>query len=82
MAPLNPEHLFEQAEALVVPPEAGPPRQVDIRRSISAAYYGVSHAIAAAAADEFVGKTKRSLVNTVSYIARSSIGGCANCATI
>ena len=60
MAILNPEHLFEQAEALVVPPEAGPPRQVNVRRSISAAYYGLFHTVAAAAADEFVGKTKRS----------------------
>jgi hypothetical protein len=60
VAILNPDHLFDQAEALVMPPEAGPPRQVDVRRSISAAYYGVFHGIAAAAADEFVGRTKRS----------------------
>lgn len=60
MATLNPDHLFEQAENLIVPPAAGPPRQVDVRRAISAAYYGVFHFVAAAAADEFVGKTKRS----------------------
>jgi hypothetical protein len=39
LAILNPEHLFEQAEKLVIPPPAGPPRQVDIRRAVSAAYY-------------------------------------------
>lgn len=60
MAILNPEHLFEQAENLAAAPEAGPPRQVDVRRAISAAYYGVFHATATAAADQFVGVTKRS----------------------
>jgi len=60
LAILNPEHLFEQATRLVEPPPAGPPRQVDIRRAISSAYYGVFHATLAAAADEFVGVTQRS----------------------
>ena len=58
MAVLNPDHLFEQAEELIAPPPAGPPRQVDLRRAISAAYYGVFHYIITAAADEFVGVTK------------------------
>ncbi len=60
MAILNPEHLFEQADKLSSPPSAGRPRQVDIRRAISAAYYGVFHAAITAAADQFVGVTKRS----------------------
>jgi hypothetical protein len=60
LAILNPEHLFEQAEGLIVPPSAGPPRQVNIRRAISAAYYGLFHATLAAAADQFVGASKRS----------------------
>jgi hypothetical protein len=55
----NPDHSFEQAEKLVAPPSAGPPRQVDLRRAISAAYYGVFHFCLAAAADEFVGATQR-----------------------
>jgi hypothetical protein len=59
LAILNPEHLFEQADRLIAPPPAGPPRQVDLRRAISSAYYGVFHAALTAAADEFVGKTKR-----------------------
>jgi len=58
MATLNPEHLFEQAEKLIIPPLAGPPRQVDVRRAMSSAYYAVFHALLTAAADEFVGKTK------------------------
>jgi ATP phosphoribosyltransferase regulatory subunit HisZ len=58
MATPNPEHLFEQAEKLIVPPPSGPPRQVDVRRAISSAYYAVFHALLTAAADEFVGKTK------------------------
>jgi len=60
----NPEHLLEQAERLVEPPAAGPPRQADVRRAISAAYYAVFHAFLTAAADEVVGKTKR---NTREY---------------
>lgn len=60
MAILSSEHLFEQATKLIVPPPAGPPRQVDVRRAISAAYYGVFHAIVTAAADQFIGVTKRS----------------------
>jgi uncharacterized protein (UPF0332 family) len=63
LAILDPEHLFEQAFHLLKPPPAGPPRQVDVRRAISSAYYGVFHATVTAAADEFVGKTKRSTSN-------------------
>ncbi|HZB37805.1 MAG TPA: hypothetical protein VE443_07375 [Beijerinckiaceae bacterium] len=60
MAILNPEHLLEQAERLIARPRAGPPRQVDIRRAISSAYYAVLHATLTAAADEFVGVSLRS----------------------
>ena len=59
MAILNPEHLLDQALRLVVPPPNGPPRQVDINRAISAAYYSVFHGVLIAAADEFIGLTKR-----------------------
>lgn len=55
MTTLNPNHLFEQAARLIAPPPAGPPRQVDIRRAISAAYYGLFHFTLTALADEFVG---------------------------
>ena len=55
MAILNPDHLFEQAERLIVPFPAGAPRQVDLRRAISSAYYGLFHATLIAAADHFVG---------------------------
>ena len=60
MAIPNPEHLFEQADRLITPPAGGAPRQVDLRRAISGAYYGVFHAALAAAADQVVGVTKRS----------------------
>jgi hypothetical protein len=64
MAVLNPEHLLEQAERLVLPPPAGPPRQVDVRRAISASYYAVFHHLLRAAGDMYVGTTKR---NTREY---------------
>jgi len=62
VAILNPEHLFEQADKLKVPPPHGPPRQVDLRRAISSAYYGVFHAVLAAAANKFIGSTKQSSI--------------------
>src|SRR6516225_6669624 len=58
VAILNPDHLFEQAEELISP-RAGRPRQVDVRRAISAAYYAIFHAIITAATDQFVGVTNR-----------------------
>lgn len=64
MAVLNSDHLLEQAERLVQPPAAGPPRQVDVRRAISAAYYAVFHHLLTAVGDAYVGRTKR---NTSEY---------------
>jgi uncharacterized protein (UPF0332 family) len=60
LAILSPEHLIDQAERLIAPTPPGRPRQVDLRRAISTAYYAVFHAILAAAADLFVGTSKRS----------------------
>lgn len=60
MAPLNPDHLLEQAEHLIERrPDGGEPREVELRRAVSAAYYGVFHYILAAATDEFVGPQDR-----------------------
>lgn len=58
MTILNPDHLFEQAEKLIAP-QAGRPRQADVRRAISAAYYAIFHAVITAAADQFIGVTNR-----------------------
>lgn len=62
MTKINPDHLLEQAQRLIALPSARAPRQVDLRRAISAAYYAVFHAVLGAAADEFVGKTKQSTI--------------------
>ncbi len=56
---LNANHLFDQGEKLVVTPAGGVPRQVDLRRAISAAYYGLFHFCLTAVADEFVGVSQR-----------------------
>ncbi len=57
---MNPDHLLEQAEHLIEPRAAGgEPRDVDLRRAISAAYYAVFHHLLAAAADAFVGTSDR-----------------------
>ena len=70
MAILNPDHLFEQADKLIAPPLHGPPRQVDLRRAISSAYYGVFHGVLAAVANRFIGSTKQS-TNLYSLVYRS-----------
>jgi len=58
VATLNHKHLFEQAERLAAP-AADAPKQVDIRRAISSAYYGLFHFVLTAAADQYIGVTKR-----------------------
>src|SRR5947207_6601479 len=55
----NPEHLLQQAEKLIGAPTLGQPRQVDIRRAISAAYYALFHAASIEAADNLVGARNR-----------------------
>lgn len=54
----SPDQLLAQAERLASR-EAGAPRQVDLRRAISAAYYAMFHAILRTAADEVVGTSQR-----------------------
>lgn len=44
------------------PSGPGAPRQADLRRAISGAYYGVFHGVLAAAADRFIGRTRRASV--------------------
>ena len=63
MSVLNPDHLIEQSVRLIASSSAGPPRQVDLRRAVSSAYYAVFHFILTAAADEFVGASKRTSKN-------------------
>jgi hypothetical protein len=58
VAILDPEHLFEQAD-LLINSRPGRPRQVDIRRAMSAAYYGLFHAVMTAAADQVIGAAHR-----------------------
>ena len=59
MATPEPTHFLEQAGRLINAAAAGAPRQVDLRRAISAAYYGIFHAVLTAAADLIVGASKR-----------------------
>ncbi len=57
---LDPEELFQQAHVLVGPGQPPEPCQANLRRAISAAYYGLFHTIAKAAADLVVGENDRS----------------------
>jgi hypothetical protein len=59
VAILNPARLFDQADGLAGS-GIGRPRQVDIRRAISASYYGLFHAVVTAAADLMIGQNNRS----------------------
>jgi uncharacterized protein (UPF0332 family) len=57
LPPPDPERLFGQADALAEATEAN---QTDLRRAISAAYYGLFHFILTAASDMVVGSDRRS----------------------
>lgn len=59
MAVLSPDHLLDQADRLITLPAGGAPRQADLRRAISSAYYGLFHAVVTEAADDFVGISHR-----------------------
>ncbi|WP_374525466.1 hypothetical protein [Sphingopyxis sp.] len=48
---------LDHAFALAQPPARGAPKQVDLRRSVSAAYYALFHRILALTADDLVGAT-------------------------
>ncbi|MBC7586543.1 MULTISPECIES: hypothetical protein [unclassified Tardiphaga] len=56
MAIINPWQLFDQADRLIA--EAGG-QQVDLRRAVSAAYYGLFHSATIAASDFIVSKSRR-----------------------
>ena len=55
MPPPDPEHLLLQADSL-----AAQPHHEDLRRAISAAYYGLFHFVLTAAADMVFGADRRS----------------------
>jgi hypothetical protein len=57
LPPPDPEHLFEQADALAA---SAVDRQTDLRRAVSAAYYGLFHFTLTAAADMVAGSDTRS----------------------
>lgn len=57
---MNWRHLFDAARNLAgiangVPAGSGRPRQVDLRRAVSTAYYGMFHALCGSNADTLVG---------------------------
>ena len=64
MAALNPDHLLDQADRLTQRRGRAAPRQADLRRAVSSAYYGLFHAIVGRATDDFFGAALR---NTKQY---------------
>lgn len=75
----RPKHFFQQAGRLIQPAGKGAPRQVDLRRAVSACYYGVFHFILGEMANEFVGKTMQRTplymlaYRSISHIALASL---------
>lgn len=55
MATRTTEHLLQQAAGLLALYPGRKPRQTELRRAISAAYYGVFHFVLEQAADTYVG---------------------------
>lgn len=60
MLNIEPDHLLEQAEFLVSATASWNPRDVDLRRAVSNAYYALFHTLLMLVADEFVGSRNRS----------------------
>ena len=56
---MRPLDLIATAKRLVGKGRKGPPRQSDLRRAQSTAYYAMFHALCRNCADSFIGKTKR-----------------------
>ena len=54
-----PEHFLDQAKKLIQPQGRGAPRQVDMRRVISACYYAVFHFVVREVADQYIGRAQR-----------------------
>lgn len=59
MTIVNPDHLLELARLLLNATPGRKPRQANLRRAVSTAYYAVFHCLLIAAADELVGKSQR-----------------------
>ena len=60
---MNPSHLIEIARGLasgIIGDGQGRPRQADLRRALSAAYYAMFHTLARCCADTLVGATPAS----------------------
>ena len=57
---ISSDGLLFHAEELLDPGRGGTPSEIDLRRAISAAYYGLFHYLLTEAADTLVGKAKRS----------------------
>lgn len=55
---MNSLHMLEAARDLAL--KKGPPRQADLRRAVSTAYYALFHAICRLNADHLIGRGKRS----------------------
>ena len=66
---MDPHELIRHANRLIRPTR-GAPKQIDLRRAISAAYYALFHCLLRAAADDLVGataKARRSSSYTLIY---------------
>lgn len=54
---INHDHLLAQARRLAKPPSAGRPKQADLRRAVSTAYYAMFHFALRDGADHLVGSS-------------------------
>ena len=57
---MNPHDLLRAAYQLALEPSAGRPRQANLRRALSTAYYALFHALANCCADMLAGSTRAS----------------------
>jgi hypothetical protein len=80
-ATLRPDHLLLTADKLLERQGRGRPRQTDLRRAISTAYYAMFHALAGECAERFLGKsaqkkTKRAWVQAYRALNHGRVKDC------
>ena len=65
---IEPQQLLDHAASLIRKPKRGRYKEIELRRSISASYYALFHAILRASADLTVGKShRRSAAYSIAY---------------
>lgn len=68
---MKPDDFIRTARSLVTQQGAGRPRETDLRRAVSTAYYALFHCVAASGADLLVGGDQSDVLQTIRLAERA-----------